>query len=291
MKKGMSKKAEKNRNMGYVLVLPLIAGCLLFYLIPLCMVFVYSLRDGTWKDGIFVGFKNYRDLLQNGIFRVAFGNTFQFLIIGLPLILVVSYMIALYFRKHIKTDSVVYMTLLTPYIMPVVGMMVLLELFFAKEGWLTQILSLLNLPVRNWLESQWAFWIVILLYLWKNTGYSVILLLSGLIAIPDEHYASADLDGANSFQKFIYITMPRMWDSVFLAFLFSLINAFKCFREIFLVGGKHPNIKVYMLQHFLNNSFENLNYAKLSTASILLFGVTVIVVGSIYIWINRKVEV
>lgn len=277
----VSKREKKNKSLGYTLILPLLAGCMIFYVIPMCMVFVYSFWDGTGKGAGFVGMENYRNLLQNKIFRVAFGNTLRFLLTGLPVILVVSYMIALYFRKHIKKDSFVHMILLTPYIMPVVGTMVLVELFFAKSGWTSQILSLLGLPVRDWLESRWAFWIVILLYLWKNTGYSVILLLSGLFAIPNEHYESADMDGANSFQKFLYITMPQMRESVFLAFLFSLINAFKCFREIFLIGGKHPNIRVYMLQHFLNNCFENLNYAKMSASSILLFGVTVIVVGSI----------
>ena len=79
-----------------------------------------------------------------------------------------------------------------------------------------------------------------------------------------------------------------MWYSVFFAIIFSLINAFKCFREIFLIGGTHPNENIYMLQHFLNNSFENLNYAKLSVASVLLLIVVLVVFAVFYGFVRRK---
>ena len=75
---------------------------------------------------------------------------------------------------------------------------------------------------------------------------------------------------------------------LYFALLFSLINAFKCFREIFLIGGKHPNTEVYMLQHFMNNNFENLNYNKLSVASVLLFLAVTIVISASYGWVQRK---
>lgn len=82
--------------------------------------------------------------------------------------------------------------------------------------------------------------------------------------------------------------MPQMWYALFIAFVFSLINAFKCFREIFLVGGEHPHPSVYMLQHFINNSFENLNYQRLSVASVLLFLVVALVLGVCALWVLRK---
>ena len=141
--------------------------------------------------------------------------------------------------------------------------MILVELLFADSGLVPSVANALGLPLVDWLGGPTAFGVVLLLYLWKNTGYSVILLLAGLVTIPEEQYSAADLDGASGWQKFFYITTPQMWYSVFFAIIFSLINAFKCFREIFLIGGTHPNENIYMLQHFLNNSFENLNYAKL----------------------------
>lgn len=126
------------------------------------------------------------------------------------------------------------------------------------------------------------------LYLWKNAGYAVILLLAGLITIPTEQYESADLDGANTWQRFFYITTPQMWYSVFFALVFSVINGFKCFREIFLIGGQEPGDEIYMLQHFINNSFESMNYASLSVSSILLLAVILIFFGLFYGFVERK---
>ena len=115
-----------------------------------------------------------------------------------------------------------------------------------------------------------------------------ILLLAGLVTIPTDQYESADLDGASGLQKFFYITTPQMWYSVFFALIFSVINAFKCFREIFLIGGEHPSSELYMLQHFINNSFNNLNYPKLSVASVLLLVIIVAFFGVFYVFIRRK---
>jgi multiple sugar transport system permease protein len=227
-------------------------------------------------------------MFSNGMFRLAAFNTFRFLAIGLPLILVLSYAIALVLQKYARRFKLLKSVFLLPYIMPVVGTVTLVELLFANTGTMNKILSALGIPVTNWLESSGAFGVVLLLYLWKNTGYSVILLLAGLVTIPEEQYTAADLDGAGGIQKFFYITTPQMWYSVFFALLFSLINAFKCFREILLIGGNHPNVKIYMMQHFINNSFENLNYARLSVASVLLFLVITIIVGIASVFVQRK---
>ena len=114
------------------------------------------------------------------------------------------------------------------------------------------------------------------------------MLLAGLVTIPGEQYESADLDGASGWQKFCYITTPQMWYSVFFAAIFAVINAFKCFREIFLIGGEHPVDELYMLQHFINNTFSNLNYSKVAVASVLLLIIIVVFFGVFYAFVNRK---
>lgn len=79
-----------------------------------------------------------------------------------------------------------------------------------------------------------------------------------------------------------------MWYSVFFAAIFAVINAFKCFREIFLIGGEHPVDELYMLQHFINNTFSNLNYSKVAVASVLLLIIIVVFFGVFYAFVNRK---
>lgn len=284
----LSKASLRNARDGYLLTLPLLAGCLIFYALPFVLVIQYSMTKGVGNNQTFVGLEYYADILKNNMFTQAFGNTMRFLLIALPLILVVSYAIALLLKNQVRRHKILKSVLLLPYIMPVVGTVLLVELLFAETGLFNSALYTLGLPVEDWLQSEHAFWIVVLLYIWKNTGYSVILLLSGLVTIPEDHYAAASLDGANAFQQFRYITMPQMWYSVFFAMVFSLINAFKCFREIFLIGGTHPHTSIYMLQHFINNSFENLNYPKLAVASVLLLCVITLVFALCYRWVNRK---
>ena len=283
----MKRKLNHARE-GMILVAPLLLGGMIFNAIPFGMVIRYSFTRGAGNTHRFVGFENYCNIMENEIFQLAFGNTLKFLAIALPLVLVVAYAIALMLKSRVKKLKVMKSVLLLPYIMPIVGIVQVVELLFADTGLLTRLLLSMNLPVEAWLHSEYAFWVVTGLYLWKNTGYAVILLLSGLITISDDLYAATDLDGGNKWQQFWYITVPQMWYSVFFTVVFSLINAFKSFREIFLIGGVRPYKSIYMLQHFINNSFENLNYTKLAVASVLLLLGLASVFTIRYRWVMRK---
>ena len=282
------KQSSRKAREGILLTAPLVLGCLIFYAIPFGMVIRYSLTRGVGNTHRFVGLQNYINISSNSLFRLAFGNTMKFLAVALPLVLIIAYAIALMLRNQVNRHQTLKSVLLLPYIMPIVGIVQMVELLFSDTGLLSNALLALNLPVQDWLNSEAAFIVVILLYLWKNTGYAVILLLSGLITIPRDLYESTDLDGGTKWQQFRYITVPHMWYSVFFTLVFSLINAFKSFREIFLIGGTRPHKSIYMLQHFINNSFENLNYTKLSVASVLLLMVLTAVFTFSYRWVMRK---
>ena len=273
---------------GYLLVGPLLAGFLLFYVFPFGQVVWDSLSQGTGKSQLFVGLENYTRMFQNQMFLAAFGNTLRFLGIGLPVLLLLAYALALFLKGWAQRFQVLRAVFLLPYVMPVAGTVLLIDLLFSETGLVNRVLLALVLPLADWLQSPAAFWVMLLLYLWKSTGYGVVLLLSGLLTIPREHYQVAQVEGASPLQTFRYVTAPQMWYALFLAFVFSLINAFKCFREIFLVGGEHPHESVYMLQHFLNNAFANLNYQRLSVASVLLFLVIAVAVGLCALWVWRK---
>lgn len=279
---------KKTYLSGYLLIAPVALGCLLFYGIPFGMVISYSLKSSPGSMGSFVGLLNYKSVLENELFRLACWNTLRFFLVGLPLNLLVSYGIALLLKGQAQKHGFLKSVLLLPYVMPVTGTILLIEQIFGKSGKLNFLLDAFRVSAVNWLESSWAFLIVILLYLWKNVGYGVILLLAGLMTIPKEQYAVSELDGAGSWQKFWHITTPQMWNPVFFALLFAMINGFRCFREIFLIGGNHPGKEMYMMQHFMNNNFENLNYGKLSVASVLLFMVVTTVMGISYAWVRKK---
>ena len=278
------KLQTKNALKGFSLILPLLLGCLVFYGLPFLLVVWYSLFQG----GRFTALDIYIRLLENEVFRIALKNTFGFLAVGLLLILMISYAIALLLRDPVRRSSALQSVVLLPFVMPVVGTVVLVDVLFAETGLWSKIYMALGLPVADWLRSDSAFWIAVGLYLWKNTGYCVLILLSGLVTVPQEHYDAAALDGASAWQRFLHITVPQMWYSVFFGGVFSLINAFKCFREIFLIGGDTPGESLYMLQHFINNSFQKLSYGKMAAASILLTSVLCIAFALCYRAVMKK---
>lgn len=273
---------------GFALVLPLLLGCLMFYGAPFVLVGWYSVVRGHGESMEFVGADNYSKLLGNEVFRLAMKNTSLFLLVGLTLILLISYAIALLLRNPVQRSKLLQSVVMLPYVMPVVGSVVLIDILFSEAGLWSKLYMALGLPVQEWLQGDSAFWITVGLYLWKNTGYSVVILLSGLLTIPKEHYDAAEIDGATSYQKFWHITVPQMWFSVFFAGVFSLINAFKCFREIFLIGGENPNESLYMLQHFINNCFRKLSYGKMAAASMLLSASLCLLFGLCYRWVMGK---
>ena len=273
---------------GCLLAAPLLLGFLLFYVGPFAQVVWDSLSQGTGKSQLFVGLENYSQMFQNHMFLLAFGNSLLFLGVGLPVILLLSLALALFFKEQAQRFPLLRTVFLLPYVMPVAGTVLLIDLLFSEQGLANQLLLALGLPLGDWLQSPAAFWVMLLLYLWKSAGYSVVLLLAGLMAIPPDHYAVAQVEGAGRLQAFRYVTLPQLWYALFIAFVFSLINAFKCFREIFLVGGEHPHQSVYMLQHFINNAFQNLNYQRLSVASVLLFCVIALALGLCWLWVMRK---
>ena len=278
------KLQTKNALKGFSLILPLLLGCLVFYGLPFLLVVWYSLFQG----GRFTALDIYIRLLENEVFRIALKNTFGFLAVGLLLILMISYAIALLLRDPARRSSALQSVVLLPFVMPVVGTVVLVDALFAETGLWSKIYMALGLPLGDWLRSDSAFWIAVGLYLWKNTGYCVLILLSGLVTVPQEHYDAAALDGASAWQRFLHITVPQMWYSVFFGGVFSLINAFKCFREIFLIGGDTPGESLYMLQHFINNSFQKLSYGKMAAASILLTAVVCIAFALCYRAVMKK---
>ena len=96
--------------------------------------------------------------------------------------------------------------------------------------------------------------------------------------MPKEIYEAADIDGAGAYRKLTRITVPLIIPSVFFIVIISIINSFKSFREAYILCGTLPNKSIYMLQHFLNNNFANLNYQRLSVAAILVFLVIFVIV-------------
>ena len=107
-------------------------------------------------------------------------------------------------------------------------------------------------------------------------------LQAGLDFIPKEYYECAALEGAGKMRQFFVITLPYLTPTFLLVFVLTVVNSFKVFREIYLLTGTHPNFSVYMLQHFINNQFANLNYQRMASASFFVFIIIFLLVTIFY---------
>lgn len=285
----MSARAKRQRRTAWLLASPVLAGLAVFFAVPFAITLWYSVTFGV-GGASFVGLSNYAKVFRSSAFRLAAANTLRFLLVGVPLIMVLGFAIALLLQRKFAGTKLFRSVLLFPMVLPVASVVMVVDVFFAQYGIVNGWLESLGLPLTDWMNSPRAFWVLIGLYVWKNCGYNVILMLAGLNMIPTELYQTADIEGASGWQKFTRITLPMVWPSLFFVFVMSVINSFKSYREAFLLGGKHPHDSIYLLQHFLNNNFENLNYQRLSVAAVMLFAIIFALVALFYALQNRYGE-
>ncbi|MDR2570496.1 MAG: sugar ABC transporter permease [Oscillospiraceae bacterium] len=251
-----------------VFLAPSLLGILIFFLIP----FVDTVRRSFYDVRVanFIGLDGYRSVLTNDAFRLAASNTAKFITICIPLLLVVSLIIALLVRSVRPGGKLFKTTYLLPMAVPVASIVLLWQVMFHKNGLANTILTSIGMQGIDFMGSDAAFWVLIFTYLWKNNGYNMILWLAGRDGISDSLYEAARVDGGNSWQLFCYITMPSLLPTAGLVAILSLLNGFKVFREAYLVAGAYPHDSIYLLQHLFNNWFQNLDISRLCAAATML---------------------
>jgi len=261
---------QKNSVAGVLLCLPAIIGLCLFFVVPfeLC---IYMSFTKSAIDPELVGFANYIDILGSAAFRLAAGNTFKFIAVAVPAIMVFSMAVALLLYRKLKGSEFFRAVFIFPLVLPTASVVLFFQVVFTNGGVIDSLLDSLGAPVVDWVNSPFAFVSLVILYVWKNCGYNIILFLAALNSIPKNYYEAAEIDGANGKNKFFGITLPLITPYSFFILIISVVNSFKAFREAYILYGAYPNQSIYMLQHFMNNNFQNLNYIRLSVAAILVF--------------------
>lgn len=248
---------------------PSLIGFAVFFLIPFVAGVYYSLLDGP-VDGHFVGIENYRALLTNPVFLRAGTNTLIFTSLGVPLNMLLSLSLALLLNRKIYYRNTLRTLFISPLVVPVASIVFVWQVSFDLNGALNGFISSFGIHPVDWMQTGWARLVVIIVYLWKNTGYDMILFLAGLQNIPAEYYESASIDGAGPWRQFTGITLIYLTPTLFFVFIISIINSFKVFRETYLISGAYPHESIYMLQHYMNNMFTSLDYQKLTTAALVM---------------------
>jgi len=289
-KKRLTVLERREAAAGILLVLPFLAGFLLFYIIPFGISVFYSFTSGLIGDSAFAGLENYVQVFGSFAFRKAALNTFRFMGIGIPLIMAVSLGLSLLMSGGGGKTAAFQQFFLYPLVVPVGASVMFFQVMLSEYGVLNHACRVLGLPVREWLESGYAFYVLLFLYIWKNCGYNIVLFMTGLAAIPREYREAAQVEGAGGWQYFRWVECPLLVPSFLFVFVMSVVNSFKCYREAYLLGGKYPHDSIYMLQHYMNNNFENLNYQRLSVAALLVFSVIFLLTARLFAAKRRMEE-
>lgn len=266
----LSKTGKKYDNKTALFFLaPSLIGFLTFFFVPFVGGLYYSLVDSP-VDGSFVGLANYIDLLRNAVFLKAGYNTMVFTAIAVPLNILFSLGFALLLNRRIYGRNIIRMSFIIPLVVPVASVVLVWQILFDINGSLNSLISSLGLSPIDWMKTDFARIVVVIVYLWKNTGYNMVLFLAGLQNIPPEYYEAADIDGANNWHKFTNVTRIYLTPTAFFVFVMSIINSFEVFREVYLISGAYPHDSIYMLQHYMNNKFASLDYQMLTSAAFIM---------------------
>ena len=260
---------------------PSLIGVGVFFIVPFGVVVYYSMIDGVGSRN-FVFLENFIKLFNNSAFIMAAKNTLQFSAIAVPLAVILSIVLALMLECRIPMKSQFRTFFLSPMMVPVASVVLIWQVLFNYNGTINEFLALFDIAKIDWLQSDHCQAVVIILFLWKNLGYNMILFMAALSNIPRELLEVAEVEGASAAYQFFHIKLRYLSPTVLFVTILSIINSFKVFREIYLLTGNYPYDGLYMMQHFMNNMFNSADYQRLSAAAVLLAIVIVILIALLF---------
>ena len=284
-KAGDDKRTRRGKLILIGYLLPSVAGVMLFFVIPFLIVIYYSVVDNPISNQ-FVFLDNFIMVFQNSAFQQAAKNTLMFSAVAVPLAVVLSLLLAMMLQSKIPFKSQFRTFFLSPMMVPIASVVLIWQVLFHYNGMMNEVLGLFHLDKVDWLNSSYAQVVIVVLFLWKNLGYNMILFMSALSSIPKDILEVAVLESATPTQIFWHIKLRYMSSTILFVTIMSLINSFKVFREIYLLKGDYPYDTMYMLQHFMNNTFRALDYQKMSAAAIMMAIVMIIIIGLLFLTEN-----
>ena len=289
----MKRRSNPQKQTGGLLtaapfLLPSLIGMLIFSMLPLIISALISLTDwnglakltgpGFFREH-FIGLENYKKILTSAEFWRALGNTAEYIILYIPLMLAASLLVATLLsqaRRGIGFFRVVYyIPVLTSW---VAASLIWKSVLSPQYGALNGILSIFGIQGSGWLtDEKWAMPAIVLVSVWKDMGFFGLILLSGVIGINRTYYEAAELDGANGWVKFTAITLPLLTPSIFYVLIVGMINAFQLFPQIMIMTGGGPNgATQVMVERIYNYGFRYYRMGYASAFSWILFAIIMV---------------
>lgn len=274
--KPLLKLETRNTLIGLSFILPNFIGFFCFILLPVGFSFILSFAN--W-DGFnpmtFAGFDNFTKIFKDSVFRASLWQTLYYVVFTVILCAAASLGLALLLNRKLRFVNFFRSAAFFPYVASIVAVGVVWNMMFQRDfGPINELLRFLGMQnPPGWTAStKWALPAVIIVSVWKNMGYFMIIYLAALQDVPSSLYEAATIDGANRWQQFTRITMPMLTPSHFFVLMMLTINSFKLFDLIMVMTEGGPGTSTTLLSYYIyNQSFVSWDYGKASAASMVLF--------------------
>ena len=276
--KGLLKKIKKFHIPPVSFLIPSAIGVLVFFVIPYGIMVYYSFLDNPIRKN-FVGVNNYKTVVVNRAFQTAVNNTFMFTIVAVPMAVVLGLLLAMLLDAKLPGRSFLRSSMLTPLMVPTASVVLIFQVLFDYNGVVNKYITAHGIDRIDFLKSSYGMIVVVLLFLWKNLGYIMVLFLAALGNVPEDVLEVAKLEGCTIWQVFWVVKIRYLSPTIVFTTMLSMINSFKVFREVYLLTGEYPFGAMYMLQHYMNNTFASADYQKLSTAAVYMSAVMIVIIG------------
>lgn len=274
---------------AYIFLAPALSAIFVFFFIPVLAAFIISFTDfdiyalGDFSTVRFVGLSNYLKLFDDPLFFTALKNTFYFVIMSGPLSIAVSLGAALLLNsKLVKYKSIFRLSYFIPVVTTLVAVAIVWRfIYHPKFGIINYLLSLIGIAPIDWLgEPSTAMPAIVIMSVWKNFGYNMIIFIAGLQNIPEDLYEAASIEGASEWQQFKSITLPMLAPTTIFISIITMIGYFQLFAEPYVMTQGGPlNSTLSIVQFMYQEGFRwwNMGYSA-AIAFVLFF---IIMIGTI----------
>jgi multiple sugar transport system permease protein len=293
------RKSKNNISALFIFLTPALSAIFIFFFIPVIAAFVISFTDfdiyslNNFSNARFVGLKNYINLIDDPLFWQALLNTFYFVIVAGPLSIAVSLGAALLLNsKLVKFKSFFRLTYFLPVVTTLIAVSIIWRfIYHPKFGILNYLIGLLGISPIDWLgDPLLALPAIIIMSVWKSFGYNMIIFIAGLQNIPQYLYEAAEIEGANSWQKFRSITLPMLAPTTLFISIITMIGYFQLFAEPYVMTQGGPlNSTLSIVLYMYNEGFRWWNMGYSAAIAFVLFFI-IFIVTLIQFKVQKKSE-
>jgi multiple sugar transport system permease protein len=254
----------------------------IFLLWPIAYLFYLSFTTGSFtSEGVrWAGLRNYLRLVLNPDFWQVLGNTIYFTLATLLPSLIIPLGLAVLLNRSFALRGLLRTAYFIPSITSLVAVGLGFRWLFQTEGPVNALLNAFGVEPIPWLgSSTWAMPVLILLSSWKQLGFNMVVFLAGLQAIPPSRYEAAELDGANSWQKFWHITLPGLRPTLVFTTITTAIFTLRSFEQVYIITGGGPLNSTNLLVYYIyEEAFAQFDFGYAAAAATVLLGFTLVLV-------------